>query len=304
MKAYRNLLAALLLFTAAARAASVPEPGTVFYGEVIARHAGHEHALSSGTLTWTITSGTTSTTLSAEIAPFGEQHLYRMEIPHSLLASGLTVASGALPIGAAAVNFQHASIRVNGAPAAIRAPGTLAFSIEQLTRAATHRLDLEVTTAFEDADGDGLPDWWEERYGVDDPSADPDGDGRTNLAEYAGFTDPTRSNREPLLFTREVHASADATSALLVHTLDEDSSPAQLVYQLTSVPAGHVLRLRNSISNPDRPDRSLMSGDTFTQADIDAGRLIVVHPVNAPLTALRFGLTVRDSYCGAFSICR
>src|SRR5205085_8797988 len=42
-----------------------------------------------------------------------------------------------------------------------------------------------------DSDGDGLPDWWETKYGLDPnnpngingPNADPDGDGLTNLQE-------------------------------------------------------------------------------------------------------------------------
>ena len=46
-----------------------------------------------------------------------------------------------------------------------------------------------------DEDGDGLPDWWEEKYGLDpeDPSdatQDPDGDGLDNRAEYAAGTNP------------------------------------------------------------------------------------------------------------------
>jgi pectate lyase len=48
----------------------------------------------------------------------------------------------------------------------------------------------------EDSDGDGMPDEWEIRYGLnpDDPSDGPldkDGDGYTNLEEYLNGTDPT-----------------------------------------------------------------------------------------------------------------
>lgn len=46
-----------------------------------------------------------------------------------------------------------------------------------------------------DNDNDGMPDWWEIKYGLDpyDPSdadLDPDGDGYTNLEEYMRGTDP------------------------------------------------------------------------------------------------------------------
>ena len=47
-----------------------------------------------------------------------------------------------------------------------------------------------------DIDGDGMPNWWETKYGLDpyDPSdaeADLDGDGISNLEEYLSGTDPT-----------------------------------------------------------------------------------------------------------------
>jgi hypothetical protein len=53
------------------------------------------------------------------------------------------------------------------------------------------RLNLERTV---DSDGNGLPDWWEQQHfgqltGTD-PSADPDHDGATNLAEWLAGTDP------------------------------------------------------------------------------------------------------------------
>ena len=51
------------------------------------------------------------------------------------------------------------------------------------------------TTTNEDTDNDGMPDKWEEKYGLniefDDSSDDEDNDGLTNLEEYREGTDPT-----------------------------------------------------------------------------------------------------------------
>ena len=52
---------------------------------------------------------------------------------------------------------------------------------------------VSARTAPVDADGNGLPDYWEQKYfpeGGVDPNADADGDGISNLAEYRGGTDP------------------------------------------------------------------------------------------------------------------
>jgi hypothetical protein len=48
-----------------------------------------------------------------------------------------------------------------------------------------------------DSDHDGMPDWWEKKYGLNssdasDASQDKDGDGYTNIEEYLSGTDPTQ----------------------------------------------------------------------------------------------------------------
>ncbi len=55
-------------------------------------------------------------------------------------------------------------------------------------------IDLESATG--DSDSDGLPDWWEDHYGLNkassaDAALDGDNDGLTNLQEYTIKTDPT-----------------------------------------------------------------------------------------------------------------
>ncbi|MDP6858669.1 MAG: hypothetical protein QF426_02505, partial [Verrucomicrobiales bacterium] len=48
----------------------------------------------------------------------------------------------------------------------------------------------------EDEDGDGLPDSWEEKYGVDDPEGDDDNDGLTNIEEYELRTKPDKADSD------------------------------------------------------------------------------------------------------------
>ncbi len=54
-----------------------------------------------------------------------------------------------------------------------------------------------ITTDVNDTDNDGMPDWWEEKYGFDpydptDAEKDEDGDGYTNIEEYKNGTDPLK----------------------------------------------------------------------------------------------------------------
>ncbi|HIL54989.1 MAG TPA: hypothetical protein EYG40_08125 [Verrucomicrobia bacterium] len=48
----------------------------------------------------------------------------------------------------------------------------------------------------DDADRDGLPDYWEEKYGVDDPEGDPDNDGLTNIEELELRTKPDTADTD------------------------------------------------------------------------------------------------------------
>tara|TARA_B100001121_G_scaffold26051_1_gene20218 strand:- start:226 stop:3321 length:3096 start_codon:yes stop_codon:yes gene_type:complete len=48
----------------------------------------------------------------------------------------------------------------------------------------------------EDADGDGLPDSWEDKYGVDDPEGDDDNDGLTNIDEFEARTKPNKADSD------------------------------------------------------------------------------------------------------------
>ena len=58
--------------------------------------------------------------------------------------------------------------------------------------------DWQPHLAVVDMDHDGLPDWWEDRFGLDknspsDSVLDSDGDGASNLNEFLAGTDPTNA---------------------------------------------------------------------------------------------------------------
>lgn len=85
---------------------------------------------------------------------------------------------------------------------------------------------LKLVFSFDlgDFDGDlsGLPDWWEELYFEElgqDPEADPDGDGLTNLEEYEQNSDPTN------------YYSQGGSMVIPVLTIDSGNNQTGLVNQ-------------------------------------------------------------------------
>ena len=53
-----------------------------------------------------------------------------------------------------------------------------------------------IGATMNDDDNDGLPDYWEDKYGVDDPAADPDEDGLSNLEEFESKTKPDKADTD------------------------------------------------------------------------------------------------------------
>jgi len=89
-------------------------------------------------------------------------------------------------------------------------------------------LQLDIyPTALVDADGDGLPEWWELDRGLSislaDGNADPDGDGLTNLQEMGLSTDPRVADSD----ADGLHDGAEMTAG--TNPLDKDTDDDQLL---------------------------------------------------------------------------
>ncbi len=296
---HRLALLALVLggigaFTA--QASVIQEPAAVFYGKVTGTGSDQPFVVTDGQMQWSVRRADgTSLVLKSRLWPQKDgEFSYRLDVPQEALVQGLTVSAEALPLKTFEETHAIVEILVDGVRARIAGPDGATFDADQLRRAATHRLDLEVPLVAPDGDGDGLPDWWEAKQGGDlTPGGDADGDGLTNLEEYRAGTDPLRDSRRPVLATTALQAYADATSGVFLRVLDSDTPPEALVFTLTRAPVGAELRLRNARPDPQHPDLVLQAGASFRQSDVLAGRLVLVHssPTVEPCS---FEVTVGD----------
>ncbi len=230
-------------------------------------------------MTWTIRCADgQDVTLRTSLFPLhGGEFSYRLDVPHSALASGLSASSDTVPLRAMEEIHQHFRIAVEGLPARILTPNGQMFNADQALRTATYRLDLEVALVPVDSDGDGIPDWWEEKFNTDDPNGDLDGDGLNNLAEFRNGTDPQHDDRVPSLATHELHVYAEGRTIVLLRAIDADSASANLQYTLLQLPDNGTLIRRDAAPAQADPDASLAVNATFTQAEVNQGQIVFVH---------------------------
>ncbi len=285
-----------LLAACGAQAATIDEPATVFYGKIVGTGSSRSFLVTDGDLHWTIRRADgTSVHLGTRLWHFKNgEFSYRLNVPHEVLGLGLDSSGDTVPLKTVPETHTITEITVDGVPAHITGTTASTFDAEQARRAATYRLDLEVPLEPTDSDGDGLPDWWESQYGRDlNPADDLDTDGLSNLQEFRAGSDPLQDTRRPTLLTTAVHAVADGISGVLLRAADSDSPAALILYTLTRAPEGVELRLRNARSVPGDADAAVTPGGTWSQQDVNCGRLVLVHS-GGPATPTSFDVSIRD----------
>jgi hypothetical protein len=106
----------------------------------------------------------------------------------------LTFQTNSRPIRGLNTNFDSNSGTITYLPAhSFRGLDRFTYRANDgIANSSVANFDLNVV-APPDTNSNGLPDFWETKYGITNPGADDDTDGQNNLAEYIANTNPTNA---------------------------------------------------------------------------------------------------------------
>jgi hypothetical protein len=137
-----------------------------------------------------------------------------------------------------------------------------------------------------DSDGDGIPDYWEEQFGLDkhsakDAVADSNGDGYMNIEKYFNNSDP-QGGKLPLVYVSaavsRAYLKGNRSGAFLVHRTGETSEPLTVRYRIDGRMASVVvLAGREAVSIPVYPEAQ----ESVITIEPDAG-----YHIGCPIAAM------------------
>jgi hypothetical protein len=290
-----NKILLSVTFTVSLLFGNIPEPNITFYGQVYTTVGTVKVPLYSGTLKWEITPVNSELHQSASFQTDLEKidngkYSYRLEIPQSLVTDVQTLMDtqeGVLQVeGVKEILVKHYSITLNGEKINLLDETLSYFSASQSNRSLYQQVDLYTSNDSVmgqlDANANGIPDLFEEMYGITDPDADNDGDGLSNLQEYENNTHPLINNKKPMLIS-DVNLEDNPDSNIILsifehgwtqlrlNVVDIDSSHDDVIVTFSKIPEGLELYYDGNF------DLSMQNGDSVTAQEINEGKVLVHH---------------------------
>ncbi|WP_309380814.1 type I secretion C-terminal target domain-containing protein [Cerasicoccus frondis] len=223
------------------------EPPLVLFGKVFQFSDSTSLQLFEGELSVTLVNSinpSNAVTLTTDLKPSGTDGIFSYWLEYELTYLPVSdVLGDTLMVLPELSEYEIGEITLNGAPV-FPLDGDMAILKTRFDlKMEEIELDLMVNLDVLDSDGDGMPDLWEMRYGLNpyyagDAALDGDEDGWNNAAEFGKGSDPTSSNLTPQLLTSSIDVTLGGVSGLYLQVQDADSEDSELIFTLQSIPAG------------------------------------------------------------------
>ncbi|MDF3130170.1 hypothetical protein P0Y35_13265 [Kiritimatiellaeota bacterium B1221] len=272
------------------------DPSMLLYGRVVQPAGGSPYLVQSGEMVLVLRNTErpeNTVTLTVPLAPAGvgnpQPYSFAVALPLKNDPPAYELDEY-IDVESEGVLIDVVSILVNGEPSTVASETDLQLFVSPGDRGLERRLDILAGGEPEDRNGDGVPDAWldlHELTGLDRlGSADPDNDGLNNKEEFELGTDPNLANTDPQILSREITVTQEGVAGLALRIVDADTTPENVSITVRSLPAGIELQ---------RDGTALGLSDTFTAADLNAGRLTLVHSAG---TGGLLGLSIEDETPG------
>jgi hypothetical protein len=285
---------AVLMSQGVQSAESFSEPPISVYGKVLKLGPGGIYQLYKGTVDIELVDTKNPQAiipLTLTLRPVGSsgEFSYREELVLESAPAGdenMTLSVKSQP-----TIYAMRSASLNGSPVRLLDPGqATGFATSYANRGAEYRFDFKVDIELPDSDGDGLPDWWEEMYGLDpafsgDALTDLDGDGWSNKQEFANATNPLEANYAPVLQESRLQVMSGSHSGIHINLVDADSPPEDIELVVADDVSGLAWYLDGM---------PLPTGTPFTQRDVLDGRLTLA--VDSRFVRSTVTLLITDLY--------
>ncbi|KPA13909.1 conserved hypothetical protein, secreted [Candidatus Magnetomorum sp. HK-1] len=305
------VLFTLLLITSGSGFATIIEPETLIYGQVYNLYQNNKIIITDANIECAIRKKGASTisTYQASVECMKcqeydtdgkncnscEKYSYLLKIPQETHPVSDKNSDQVVPLLSDKQQYDIVDIKVNGVQANMRSKSEYGhiqpedkkgkfILAGQTRRSHFYEIDLELVLPVKDSDKDGLPDFWEKQYGLsinnpDDASTDEDNDGWTNLNEFLYATNPTISNKVPVLLETDILTFEGSKSLLQLNIADSDTPKDKLSIKFISIPPAVQLMFHGE-SAPFSNGHIFQNNDMIQLVHLDNGNIIIENKVS------------------------
>ncbi|KPA13812.1 Hemolysin-type calcium-binding region [Candidatus Magnetomorum sp. HK-1] len=269
---------------------ALTEPESILFGKITNHYYGYEQTIYHGILEWQIKGQNEAFLFTTALESLANgKYSYKLNIPEKaavIIPKHLEVesVSNSILLESKEKQYDHIKITVNGLNARIKEPDKAFMMASQRKRGQAIQIDLVITDPPPDTDNDGIPDFWESKFGFDmnqaaDAAVDSDHDGWNTLEEFKKGTDPFTKNTVPGLLESDTtfYATEFGKSLLSIKIMDSDTPPENIQISLVNEPTCGKLMFKGNPNQTKKADTKLNIDTLFSAKQIQDGWIYYTH---------------------------